>query len=93
MCLAVPGKLVDVRTDDDLGVPTGTIDFQGSRFDVNLSFTPEAAVGDWLLVHAGFAINSIDEDEAREVWEVLSHDESLAEQMPEELKNLKGSES
>lgn len=85
MCLAVPGKLMDVRVDNELDVHTGTIDFQGSRFDVNLSFTPEAQPGDWLLVHAGFAISCIDEDEAREVWEVLSHDENLAKQMPGEL--------
>ena len=85
MCLAVPGKILEISVDEQLGVPTGTIDFQGSRFDVNLSFTPEAKVGDWLLVHAGFAINAIDEDEAREIWEILRHDENLASQMPKEL--------
>ncbi len=86
MCLAVPGKLIEVHEDEQLGAQTGTIDFQGSRFDVNISFTPEAKPGDWLLVHAGFAINRLDESEAREVWDVLKHDENLADQMPEEFR-------
>ena len=47
------------------------MDFQGSRLEVSLAFTPEAKPGDWVLVHAGFALNLLDEDEARETWAYL----------------------
>jgi hydrogenase expression/formation protein HypC len=73
MCLAVPGKIVtitEVVPGESLG-RTGTVDFQGSTLEVGLDFTPDAAIGDWVLVHAGYAINQIDEEEAREVWEYL----------------------
>ncbi|OGV91573.1 MAG: hypothetical protein A3K19_33920 [Lentisphaerae bacterium RIFOXYB12_FULL_65_16] len=73
MCLAVPGKLIAVKDDPAAAIRrAGTVDFQGSRLDVSLAFTPEANVGDWLLVHAGFAISRLDEDAAREVWETLN---------------------
>lgn len=87
MCLAVPGKLVEVTDAEDPAIgASGVVDFQGSRVTVNLAFTPEAKLGDWLLVHAGFAISLLDEDEAREVWDLLSHDALLAQQAPEELR-------
>ena len=89
MCLAAPGKIVQVTpaTKNDVG-PTGTVDFQGSRFDVSLAFTPEVEVGDWVLVHAGFTINHLDEAEAREVWDMLRQDETFAGEMPEELSHV-----
>ena len=74
MCLAVPGKIVTVsRTGDDpvLG-SVATVDFQGSRLDVSLAMTPEADVGDWVLVHAGFAMTVLDEADAMETWEYLN---------------------
>lgn len=73
MCLAVPGKIIEITetiAGETLG-RKGTVDFQGSTLEVGLDFTPDAIVGDWVLVHAGFAINQIDEGEAREVWEYL----------------------
>jgi hydrogenase expression/formation protein HypC len=73
MCLAVPGKIVSIRTAE-AGVAAGTIgtvDFQGSRLEVSLAFVPEAGVGDWVLVHAGFALNVLDEAEAAETWKYL----------------------
>jgi len=73
MCLAVPGKIVEIKqTDDaaDIGA-TGTVDFQGSRMEVGLAFIPDARVGDWVLVHAGFALNVLDEAEALETWKYL----------------------
>ncbi len=85
MCLAVPGKLTEIHEDSDLGERFGKVDMQGSRFDVNLSFVPDAQLGDWLLVHAGFAIEQLNEDEARKVWDVLKDDETLAEHMPPEF--------
>ncbi|HDZ22868.1 hypothetical protein LCGC14_0018860 [marine sediment metagenome] len=77
MCLAVPGKIIDIAqpagADPAAAIgPTGTVDFCGNRVEVSLAMTPEAAVGDWVLVHAGFAITMLDEDEARETWAVLT---------------------
>ena len=90
MCLAVPGKLISLSEESDLGERFGKVDFQGSRFDVNLSFVPDAGVGDWLLVHAGFAINTLNEDEARATWDILKEDEDFAALMPEEFKQPEG---
>jgi hydrogenase expression/formation protein HypC len=73
MCLAVPGKIVRIvkePTDVPMG-RIGTVDFQGTTIDVNLDMTPDASKGDWVLVHAGFAINQLDEAEAQEVWGYL----------------------
>lgn len=73
MCLAVPGKLLSVRPDDEASLvgAMGTVDFQGSRIEASLAFTPEAHEDDWVLVHAGFALQILDEAEARETWEYL----------------------
>ena len=71
MCLAVPGKIVAVR-DAGSSFPSGTVDFQGSRADVSLALVPDAAEGDWVLVHAGFAISRLDEAAARETWQYLA---------------------
>ncbi len=73
MCLAVPGKMLTVAKNDDdpVGGLTGTVDFQGSRVDVSLAMIPEAKVGDWVLVHAGFALTVLDEAEAMETWDYL----------------------
>ena len=86
MCLAVPGKIVEITKDeaDPIGGHIATVDFQGSRVDVCLAMTPEARVGGWVLVHAGFAITLIDEDDARETWEYLSF--QGAGEIPEELR-------
>ncbi len=73
MCLAVPGRVLDIRTPES-GAPmstVGTIDFQGTRLEVGLAFTPEAKVGDWVLVHAGYALSVLDEAEALETWTYL----------------------
>jgi hydrogenase expression/formation protein HypC len=74
MCLAVPGKIVAVtkHSDDPVTGCVGTVDFQGSQVEVSLAMTPEAGTGDWVLVHAGFALTVLDEAEARETWEYLN---------------------
>ena len=77
MCLAVPGKIIDIAqpagADPAAAIgPTGTVDFRGNRVEVSLAMTPEAVVGDYVLVHAGFAITMLDEDEARETWAALT---------------------
>lgn len=65
MCLAVPGKLVEVYEQD--GMPMGKADFGGIRKEVCLACTPEAGAGDWVIVHVGFAISRLDEAEAEAV--------------------------
>jgi hydrogenase expression/formation protein HypC len=64
MCLAVPGRIVSVAEDD--GVPMAEVDFGGVRKSVCLQYVPEAAVGAYVVVHVGFAIQLLDEKSARE---------------------------
>ncbi len=84
MCLAVPGKVIDISHDDVAGV-IGTVDFQGSRLDVSLAIIPEAVVGDWVLVHAGYALTVLDPQSARDTWEYIEF-EDLGP-MPAELRD------
>jgi hydrogenase expression/formation protein HypC len=71
MCLAVPGKIIAIAADGESLDRTGTVDFQGNRVDTSLVMTPDVRVGDWVLVHAGFAIEVLDEADARETWRYL----------------------
>jgi hydrogenase expression/formation protein HypC len=70
MCLGVPGQVVEVE-DDAIGMPMGKVSFGGVAKRVCLAYTPEAAVGDWVVVHVGFSISRIDEEEALQVFETL----------------------
>jgi hydrogenase expression/formation protein HypC len=70
MCLAVPGRLVSIDGDDPV-LRSGRVDFSGVVKRVNLSFVPDAKLGDFVLVHVGFAISTVDEDEAAKVFEYL----------------------
>lgn len=72
MCLAVPGKVISVSASDSETGRTAIVDLQGNRVETSLALTPEAGEGDWVLMHAGFAIEVIDEDHAREIWQYLS---------------------
>jgi hydrogenase expression/formation protein HypC len=63
MCLAVPGRIVQV-TDDYLRM--GTVNFDGATLEVCLAYVPEAQIGDYVLVHAGFALAQLDEAQAAE---------------------------
>lgn len=65
MCLAVPGRVLDVVDED--GLRTGRVDFGGVRKRVCLEILPDAKPGDWILVHAGFALQTVDEAAAQEV--------------------------
>ncbi len=82
MCLAVPGKVLTVD-DGDPAFRTANVDFCGVRKIVNLAFAPEAVPGDYVLVHVGFAISTVDEEEARKTYAYLKEigaleDEGLA---------------
>ena len=63
MCLAVPGVVLEIEGDDP-AFRRGSVDFSGVRREVSLAFTPEARCGDYVLVHAGFALTVIDPEEA-----------------------------
>lgn len=69
MCLAIPGKLIEKREIE--GLSNGKVQFGGITREVCLDFIPEAEVGDYVLVHVGFAISRIDEEEARKTYEYL----------------------
>lgn len=85
MCLAVPGKIVSIEGDDPI-LRSGRVDFSGIVKQINLAYVPEAKVGDYVLVHVGFAINLIDEAEANQVFEYLREMGALAESQGDEPK-------
>lgn len=74
MCLAVPGKILSLHQD-----ARGTVDMLGAQREVSLRLTPDAHVGDYVLVHAGFAIQVIDAQEAAETLELVRDLADLAE--------------
>jgi hydrogenase expression/formation protein HypC len=78
MCLGVPGKVVKIE-ENPLGMTMGRVDFAGITKDVCLAYVPEVQVGDYVIVHVGFALNKVDEDEAMKVFEYLKEMEELAE--------------
>jgi hydrogenase expression/formation protein HypC len=70
MCLGVPGQLVEITQTGEL-TRAGKINFGGILKEVNLAYVPEAKVGDYVIVHVGFAISRVDEDEAKQIFEYL----------------------
>jgi hydrogenase expression/formation protein HypC len=80
MCLAVPGKIVKVLGDDP-SRRAARVDFGGIEKQVQLMFVPEAGVGDYVLVHVGFAIARVDEAEARQVFEYLKQIDALTSEL------------
>ena len=78
MCLAVPGKVLSIAGDDPL-TRVGRVSFGGIVKEVSLACVPETKVGDYVLVHVGFAISKLDEEEARRVLAYLRNTDELAE--------------
>ncbi len=78
MCLGVPGRIIEVYESN--GLRMGKADFGGARREVCLSYTPEAGIGAYVLVHVGFAISVISEEEARETQSLLEEIEALGEE-------------
>ncbi|MDT8435245.1 MAG: HypC/HybG/HupF family hydrogenase formation chaperone [Gemmatimonadota bacterium] len=71
MCLGIPGQVVEMYGTE--GLPMGVVDFGGVRREVCLAYVAdEIEVGDWAIVHVGFAISRLDEEEARRTWEALA---------------------
>ena len=78
MCLGIPGRVVELK--DDEGLRTGVVDFGGVRRDVCLAYVAdEVSLGDYVIVHVGFAISKVDEDEARRTFEALREMSQLDE--------------
>jgi hydrogenase expression/formation protein HypC len=69
MCLAVPGKIISVSGGDEPLMRMAKVSFGGVVKDVSLAYVPEAQVGDYVIVHVGFALNKLDEQEALRVLE------------------------
>lgn len=69
MCLAVPGKILSISGEDLMRM--GKVNFGGVVKDVNLAYTPEANIGDYVVVHVGFALSVVDEAEAQQTFEYL----------------------
>jgi hydrogenase expression/formation protein HypC len=78
MCLAIPGKIEAITGDDPLS-RVGRINFGGVIKEACLAFLPDAAPGDYVIVHAGFALSKVDEAEARQVFEYLRQMDELGE--------------
>lgn len=78
MCLAIPGKILSISGDDAL-TRMGRIDFSGVVKPASLAYVPEAKIGDYVIVHVGFALSKVDEAEARKVFEYLKQMGELAE--------------
>lgn len=69
MCLGVPGRIIEVQEDGLMRM--GQVDFGGITRQVSLAYVPEAQVGDWVIVHVGFAISRLEEEEAMETLQLL----------------------
>jgi hydrogenase expression/formation protein HypC len=78
MCLGIPGKVTEVRTD--AGLPMGRVDFGGVRKEACLAYVPDVQVGDYVIVHVGFAISKVDEEEAIRTLELLEQMGDLVQQ-------------
>ena len=77
MCLAVPGKVVEILGDGELRM--GKVDFAGVQRQACLAYVPEVQLGDYVLVHVGFAISRIDEQQAMETLAALREIGELSE--------------
>ena len=78
MCLAIPGKVLSISGDEPL-TRMGRIDFSGVVKPASLAYVPEVQVGDYVIVHVGFALSKVDEAEAQKVFEYLKQMDELGE--------------
>jgi hydrogenase expression/formation protein HypC len=77
VCLAIPGKISALH--ENMGVPMAKVDFGGITRDACLSYVPDARIGDYVLVHVGFAISKVDEEEAARTYKFLAEMDQLTE--------------
>ncbi len=83
MCLGIPGRVIEIR--DDGGLPMGKVDFGGVRKEACLAYLPEVELGDYVIVHVGFAISRVDEQEALETLEILA---AMGDMVSQELATM-----
>ena len=74
MCLAIPARIIEL--DEDIAV----VDAMSNRFKAKTTLLPEAKIGNLVLVHAGFAISLVDEEEAKQTWEVIEQINKLQDE-------------
>lgn len=79
MCLGVPGKIIELYQAD--GLPMGRIDFGGTTREACLAYVPQAAVGDYTVIHVGFAISLLSEEEAQATLDTLRELIDLEEEL------------
>ena len=89
MCLGVPGKVVEIYEAD--GIRMGKIDFGGIVKEACLDFVPEIELGEYAIIHVGFAISRLDEESAMETLDLLNQIGSVAEELGEEEAELAAS--
>ena len=80
MCLSIPGKITEIYQTDSLKM--AKIDFGGIVKEICLAYTPEAEVGNYVLIHVGFAISLMDEEEAQETLKLLQEMVDLEDEIP-----------
>lgn len=78
MCLAIPGKIESISSKDPL-LRIGRINFGGIIKEASLAYVPEATIGDYVIVHVGFALSRMNEDEAQKVFDYVKAMEDLSE--------------
>lgn len=79
MCLGVPGKIIEIYNKDSMKM--GKVDFGGVIRETCLDFVPEANIGDYTIIHVGFAISLISEEEALKTLELLREIDQLGEEL------------
>jgi hydrogenase expression/formation protein HypC len=79
MCLSIPGKLIEITSQLDETFRIGKVSFDGIIKEVSLTLVPEAKIGDYVLVHVGAAIATIDEQEAKKTFDLLKQLDELHE--------------
>ena len=82
MCVGVPGRVTETWSSEETGMRMGRVDFGGVKREACLAFVPEADVGDYVLIHVGFAISQLDEEEAHETLALLTQMVQAAELGP-----------
>lgn len=81
MCLGIPGKVIEIYQQEEMKM--GKVDFGGVVKEACLDFLPDIQVGDYTIIHVGFGISQLDEEEAQRTLEMLREMDMLADELPE----------
>lgn len=84
MCLAIPGKIVEITAELDETFRMAKVSFEGIMKEVNLYMVPEAKIGDYVLVHVGSAISIVDEEEAKITFDYLKKMGDVEDEFPDQ---------